>query len=193
MCIRHFQVIRQIGFFFFLSAFEEILIYQTKSTIKKNSICSNLDEQLLSICLDFFQAGTETTSNTLSFGLMYMIHNRNVCEKVQSELDAVIGQRRMPNLQDRTHLPYIEAVLSEIQRISNVAPLGIAHRSMDGVQFREYTIPKDTLMLVSLYSLHMDKNYWQDPEVFRPERFLNDNGEYIPHAEQFFPFGLGKL
>lgn len=150
------------------------------------------DEQLLSICLDFFQAGTETTSNTLSFGLMYMIHNRRVCDNVQAELDAVIGRKRHPILQDRSHLPYVEAVLSEIMRISNVAPLGIAHRTIENTQFREYLIPKDTVMLVSLYSLNMDKGYWKDPENFRPERFINDNGEYIPHAEQFFPFGLGE-
>lgn len=149
------------------------------------------DEQLLAICLDFFQAGTETTSNTLSFALMYMIHNRSVCDKVQAELDAVIGRKRSPILQDRNHLPYVEAVLSEIQRISNVAPLGIAHRCTENVQFCEYEIPKDTVMLVSLYSLNMDKEYWGDPHQFRPERFLNDSGEYVPHSDQFFPFGLG--
>lgn len=123
---------------------------------------------------------------------MYMIHNRHVCEKTQAELDAVIGRKRFPNLQDRNHLPYCEAVLSEIQRISNVAPLGIAHRCIDDVQFNDYTIPKESVILVSLYSLNMDKDYWHDPTEFRPERFLNENGEYTPHSEQFFPFGLGK-
>lgn len=151
------------------------------------------DEQLLSICLDFFQAGTETTSNTLSFGLMYMIHNRRVCDQVQAELDAVIGQKRFPNLQDRTHLPYVEAVLSEILRFSNVAPLGIAHRTTENTNFKEYVIPKDTVILMSLYSLNMDEDYWHDPNIFRPERFLNENGVYISHAEQFLPFGLGEF
>lgn len=150
------------------------------------------DEQLLSICLDFFQAGTETTSNTLSFGLMYMIHHKDVSDKVQAELDAVIGRQRFPNSKDRNHLPYVEAVLSEILRFSNVAPLGIAHRTTESSKLNKYTIPEDTVVLVSLYSLNMDKVYWKDPEIFRPERFLNSNGEYIQHAEQFFPFGLGK-
>lgn len=117
---------------------------------------------------------------------MYMIHNQSVCEKTQAELDAVIGRNRLPNLRDRNHLPYVEAVLSEIQRISNVAPLGIAHRTMKTSQFREYSIPKDTVVLVSLYSLNMDKDYWKDPNNFRPERFLNEQGEYISHADQFF-------
>lgn len=147
---------------------------------------------MLSVCLDFFQAGTETTSNTLSFGLMYMIHNQRVNDNVHKELDAVIGRKRLPNLNDRCHLPYVEAVLSEILRFSNVAPLGIAHRTMEDVKFYQYHIPKDTVTLVSLYSLNMDKEYWKDPDMFRPERFLNENNEYLQHAEQFFPFGLGK-
>ncbi|XP_031618139.1 methyl farnesoate epoxidase-like [Contarinia nasturtii] len=160
--------------------------------ISNSTHSSFSDEQLLSICLDFFQAGTETTSNTLSFGLMYMIHNRDVCDKVHAELDAVIGKKRFPILQDRNHLPYVEAVLSEILRFSNVAPLGIAHRTTDDTTFREFIIPKDTVVLISLYSLNMDKDYWRDPNVFKPERFLNENGEYISHSEQFLPFGLGK-
>lgn len=152
-----------------------------------------IDEQLLAICLDFFQAGTETTSNTLSFGLMYMIHNEDICKKVQTELDLVVGKKRLPNLSDRNHLPYVEAVLCEIQRYANVAPLGIAHRSMESVKFFNHIIPKDTVMIVSLYSLNMDREYWKDPHVFRPERFLNSSGELIQHSEQFFPFGLGRF
>lgn len=124
---------------------------------------------------------------------MYMIHNQRICDRVQAELDDVIGGERLPNLKDRNRLPYVEAVLSEILRYSNVAPLGIAHRSIDNCQLQQYTIPTDTVILVSLYSLNMDKQYWKDPEIFRPERFINKNGQYLQHAEQFFPFGLGKL
>lgn len=160
--------------------------------VKLNNFLHYLDEQLLAICLDFFQAGTETTSNTLSFGLMYMIHNKRVCDKVRSELDAVVGRKRLPNINDRNQLPYVEAVLCEIQRYANVAPLGIAHRAEETVKFLDHIIPKDAVMLVSLYSLNMDEEYWKDPKVFRPERFLNENGELIQHMEQFLPFGMGN-
>lgn len=179
--MNHFQVMNYIKFRLEFRLSVRSLIYYFYA-----------DEQLLSICLDFFQAGTETTSNTLSFGLMYMIHHKEVSEKVQAELDGVIGRKRFPNSKDRNHLPYVEAVLSEILRFSNVAPLGIAHRATECSTLNEYTIPEDTVVLVSLYSLNMDKDYWKDPAIFRPERFLNSNGEYIQHAEQFFPFGLGK-
>lgn len=80
-------------------------------------------EQLLALCIDFFQAGSETTSNTLSFAILYMSRNPKVLQKVQQELDSVVGDR-FPKMSDRPKLKFTEATLCEIQRISNVAPLG---------------------------------------------------------------------
>lgn len=145
------------------------------------------------MCLDLFQAGTETTSNTLSFGLIYMVHNIDVQTKARNELDRVIGRNRLPTLNDRPDLPYIDAILCEVQRMANVAPLGIVHRATETVKFGDYIIPKDAIMLVSLYSLNMDKDYWKDPFQFRPERFVDDEGKLIQHTDQFLPFGLGNL
>lgn len=62
---------------------------------------------------------------------------------------------------------------------------------METIKFNNYVIPKGTLALVSLYSLHMDENYWKDPHVFRPERFLDEYGMFI-HHEYFLPFGSGN-
>lgn len=64
---------------------------------------------------------------------MYLLHNEPVIEKLKSELDKVVGRRRLPNLNDRSTLPYTEAVICEILRITNVAPLGIVHRSANFV------------------------------------------------------------
>lgn len=55
----------------------------------------------MSLCLDLFMAGSETTSNTLSFSIAYMIEYPDVQKKVRNELDQVIGRNRWPQLQDR--------------------------------------------------------------------------------------------
>ncbi|XP_055631206.1 methyl farnesoate epoxidase-like [Toxorhynchites rutilus septentrionalis] len=149
-------------------------------------------EQLLCVCLDLFQAGSETTSNTLGFGVAYMLHHPEVVSKMHQELDNVVGRYRLPLLRDRPYLPYTEAVICEIQRMSNVAPLAIAHRTVSPVQLGTYLIPENTITMVSLYSLHMDKAYWGDPETFRPERFLNETGTQVIQHECFLPFGAGK-
>lgn len=51
---------------------------------------------------------------------------------------------------------------------------------------------QNTTVLFSIYSVHMDKNYWGDPEKFRPERFLDANGNFI-NDEKIITFGLGSL
>lgn len=112
-------------------------------------------------------------------------------KKCQEEIDSVVGSNQLPKINDRLNLKYTEAVISEIQRISNVAPLGIAHRAMETTKFKGYIIPKNTIVIPSLYSVHMDEQYWKDPFEFRPERFLDSNGDLV-HHENFIPFGMGK-
>ncbi|XP_058464516.1 methyl farnesoate epoxidase-like [Malaya genurostris] len=172
---------------------EDCLISSYLRELQKDSLHSSFsNKQLLCLCLDLFQAGSETTSNTLGFGIAYMLHHPSVVEKIHQELDKVVGRYRLPLLDDRRHLPYTEAVVCEIQRIANVAPLAIAHRALQPVQLGTYVIPKNAIAMVSLYSLHMDRSYWGDPECFRPERFLNETGDKLIQHENFLPFGSGK-
>lgn len=150
-------------------------------------------DQLLCMCLDLFQAGTETTSNTLVFGLIYMLNYPRVAQKMREELDSVVKKGNLPSVQHRSQLPYTMCVVNEILRLSTVAPLALIHRALKDVAFNDYVIRKDTLALVSIHSLHMDKDYWKDPEVFRPERFMNEEGDLINHEFNFLPFGHGEL
>jgi methyl farnesoate epoxidase / farnesoate epoxidase len=143
-------------------------------------------EQLLALCVDFFQAGSETTSNTLAFAILYMLHHPDIMKKVQHELDIVVGDR-LPKLIDRQNLKYSEAVIYEVQRIANVAALGIAHRVMDSFQVGEFTIPKDAIVLFNIYSVHTEQIYWKNPFEFQPERFLEDGK--LKNHENFLPFG----
>lgn len=63
-------------------------------------------------------------------------------EKVQAEIDRVIGQSRQPSMEDRANLPYTNAVIHEIQRMGNIAPLALPHATNKEVQLGGYTIPK---------------------------------------------------
>ncbi|RZB39556.1 p450 domain containing protein [Asbolus verrucosus] len=147
------------------------------------------DDQLMSLCLDLFMAGSETTSNTLGFSVVYMLEYPEVQKKVQDEMDEIVGRNRWPALQDRIKLKYTEAVLMEIQRRANIPPLGIAHRATRATSLFGYFIPKGTIVLTSLYSVHMDEKFWKDPSAFRPERFLDECGNLIVNEKYFAPFG----
>lgn len=63
-------------------------------------------------------------------------------EKVQAEIDRVIGQSRQPSMTDRPNLPYTDAVIHEIQRIGNIAPLALPRMTTKDVQIGEHILPK---------------------------------------------------
>lgn len=149
------------------------------------------EEQLISLCMDLFMAGSETTSNTLSFAVLYLAEYTDVQRKMQSELNDVLGSRT-PTLRDKINLPYTNAVLCEIQRMSNVAPVGVPHKTTCNVTLADCVIPKGTIMLANLFSVHMDEKFWGDPHNFRPERFLNAEGQLEIPDKHFMPFGVGK-
>ena len=89
-------------------------------------------------------------------------------------------------------LPYLNATLSEVMRISNVGPTTIPHRATVDTTFMGYEIKTNYMLLPNLMSVHLDEKHWGDPEVFRPERFIDENGVFVSDP-WLMPFGAGEL
>uniref|UniRef100_A0A3B4H4J6 Uncharacterized protein n=1 Tax=Pundamilia nyererei TaxID=303518 RepID=A0A3B4H4J6_9CICH len=99
-------------------------------------------ENLVICVLDLFVAGSETTSTTLRWAFLYMAKYPEIQEKVQAEIDREIGESRQPSMEDRANLPYTDAVIHEVQRIGNIAPLGVPHVTNRDVELGGYSVPK---------------------------------------------------
>ncbi|XP_039896133.1 cytochrome P450 2J2-like isoform X2 [Simochromis diagramma] len=99
-------------------------------------------KNLMACTMDLFGAGTETTTTTLHWGLLYMIHYPDIQEKVQAEIDAVVGPSRQPSTSDRENMPFTDAVIHEIQRSGNIAPLNILRVANKNTALDKYSIPK---------------------------------------------------
>ncbi|XP_014383217.1 cytochrome P450 2J6-like isoform X3 [Alligator sinensis] len=83
------------------------------------------EDNLAHSIVDLFLAGSETTATTLYWSLLYMVAYPDVQEKVQQELDAVLGSSQLICYEDRKKVPYTNAVIHEIQRFSNIIPVGL--------------------------------------------------------------------
>ncbi|KAK2835624.1 hypothetical protein Q5P01_016108 [Channa striata] len=149
------------------------------------------EENLMMCSYDLFGAGTETTSTTLRWALLYMAKFTDIQEKVQAEIDRVIGQSRQPTMEDRANMPYTDAVIHEIQRMGNVVPLSLPHVTNKELQLGGYTVPKGTTVIPNLTSVLFDKNEWETPFTFNPGHFLNKEGKFVKRAA-FIPFSAGK-
>jgi len=170
--------------------FIDVYLKETKKNDGINNT-SFTEDALVMLLLDMFSAGAESVANTLDYALLYMVLNPHIQKKVHEELDAVVGRSRRPTGEDRPMLPYLEATLTEAQRINPIAPLTPHHRVMRDTKLNGYNIPKDTTVLISLWSVLSDPGHWGDPEVFRPERFLDSNGKFVKD-EWMINFGSGK-
>uniref|UniRef100_A0A8C4MD49 Cytochrome P450 2E1 n=1 Tax=Equus asinus asinus TaxID=83772 RepID=A0A8C4MD49_EQUAS len=140
---------------------------------------------------DMFFAGTETTSTTLRYGLLILLKHPEVEEKLHKEIDSVIGPSRIPAFKDRLEMPYMDAVVHEIQRFINLVPSNLPHVATQDTAFRGYVIPKGTVVIPTLDSLLYDNQEFPDAEKFKPEHFLNENGKF-KYSDHFKAFSAGK-
>ncbi|XP_066548419.1 cytochrome P450 2J4 isoform X3 [Amia ocellicauda] len=149
------------------------------------------EENLLYSVIDLFAAGTETTSNTLLWGLLYMAKYPEIQEKVQDEIDGVIGQERQPSMDDRPSMPYTYAVIHEIQRCANILPSTPPRVCTKDTTIAGYDIPKGVVVVPMLMPILFDKSEYQTADRFNPEHFLEKEGKFVKR-DNFMPFSIGK-
>ena len=138
-----------------------------------------------------FGAGTETTSTTLRWAIQYMMAYPEIQDRIQKEIDSVVGRNRLPRLADKDDLPYTAATLLEIQRIVTIAPLGVAHSCGEETTLEGFTIPEGSVVVANLWAVHHDPDLWEEPHEFKPERFLDEDGR-LQERQELIPFSTGN-
>ncbi|XP_048504683.1 cytochrome P450 18a1 isoform X2 [Athalia rosae] len=151
----------------------------------------NHDRQMQQILGDLFSAGMETIKTTLEWAVVLMLHHPEAAKAVQEELDHVVGRSRMPELEDLPFLPITESTILEVLRRSSIIPLGTTHATTREVKLNGFTIPAGAQVVPLLHAVHMDPDLWNEPQAFRPDRFISAEGK-VCKPEYFMPFGVGR-
>ena len=156
------------------------------------------------------------TVSALGSFFLAMVLNPDVQRKAQRELDQVVGPHRLPDFADQPSLPYVDAIVKETLRWHPVLPLGIPHRTVADDELEGYFVPKGTVVLCNVWCVAVswsmllgvraqrsaaglrracmrDPTAYEDPEEFRPERFIRD-GKLDPSVRDpsAFVFGFGR-
>ncbi|KAI3389292.1 hypothetical protein SNEBB_000028 [Seison nebaliae] len=159
--------------------------------LKDNKSRQEQDVDFLATILNIFGAGTQTVAHSLGWAMFFISRNLSIQQKCSEEIKRNIGDNFV-KFSDIKLLPYCHATILEIFRLSSVAPLGIFHRAHKDVVYKNYVIPKNTIIFMNIFGVHHSSNTWGDDcDDFRPERFLRDDGT-IEYRNELIPFSVGK-
>ncbi|KZV73911.1 cytochrome P450 [Peniophora sp. CONT] len=155
------------------------------------------EELIMAVAASLFSGGADTTHGTLNSLLLAMSLYPAIQTRAQTELDALLStEARLPTLDDRPHLPYIDGLMKELWRWNPSVPLGLAHRVAEDNVYRGMEIKEGTTIYANIWSILHDEETYLDPFVFNPSRYLNAEGNLrkLDKLEDpsFVAFGLGR-
>ncbi|RZC49613.1 hypothetical protein C5167_018048 [Papaver somniferum] len=141
-----------------------------------------------------FLLSTDSTSNTTSWALAYLIHNEKIQEKVYEEVQELTRSGRsreeMVTIEEVSKLKYVNAAVKEVLRMKPIAPLAVPHQAVCDSNLMGMKVRKGTPVMVNIYAVHYDPTVWVEPERFMPERFLSKPD--VAMERSLIVFGAGR-
>ncbi|THH22534.1 hypothetical protein EUX98_g8161 [Antrodiella citrinella] len=141
-----------------------------------------------------YSASLDTTITVVQHFILTMIQFPEMMQRAQEEIESVVGHGRLPTFTDRPSLPFVEALMSELLRWSVAVPLGLPHRLMEDDVYNGMFLPKGTLVFANVWKMLRNPEVYPNPEVFSPERFMEDVDEVTAKRRdpRNYVFGFGR-
>jgi cytochrome P450 len=146
------------------------------------------DRQIRDEAMTIFIAGHNTTANALSWGWHLLDRTPAAEARLHEEIDRVLAGRT-PAAEDVPKLVYTRAVVAESMRLYSAAWV-MGRRVLETHTIGGHTLPAGSVALVSQWVAHRDPRWWDAPDEFRPQRWIDDPGPARPKYA-YFPFGGG--
>ncbi|KJV05064.1 cytochrome P450, partial [Methylocucumis oryzae] len=145
-------------------------------------------EQIRNELIVLFMAGHETTANTLAWAWYLISQCPEVEQRLHDEVDTVLASGHA-TFADVAKLSYTRAIIEETMRLYPPVPI-LSREAIADDTIRGRHVPAGSIVLVVPWLLHRHKQYWQQPDHFIPERFLDEAAEK-PDRYTYIPFSIG--
>ncbi|CAA7270108.1 unnamed protein product [Cyclocybe aegerita] len=152
------------------------------------------DEVVLFTGGAIYAAGADTTVAAVKAFYFLMMLYPEIQKRAQAEVDSIIAkEQRLPTLQDRPSMPYIDAVMQEVFRWTPSSPIGLFHCTAADDAYYGYFIPAKTTIIANIWAMTHDAEQYPDPFTFNPERFLKKGGnDTVQPDPRALVFGFGR-
>ncbi|CAN7947486.1 unnamed protein product, partial [Ixodes pacificus] len=169
-------------------------VYLSNQKFSLSLSLPSTEENLLGNTAEFLLSGTGPSSTRIFWILHICAQNPNSLQnKIQKEIDDVVGRHRPPTWEDRKQMPFTMASLKETLRWMSIGSIGGSRGVLEDTFIGDYHIPKGTIFLLNLRAVLRDPVHWNNSDVFDPARFVtNDSTGVGKNENAFVPFGVGK-
>lgn len=148
------------------------------------------DETFINIIADNFGGGYEKLSTAFRWGVGYLVANREFQKRLQREIVRIKGTSPI-TLQDKPKLPLLEATVLEVFRMSCFLPFGLPHYTTRDTSVGGYKLSKGTIVFTNLWGCCRDAKYFENPNEFNPQRFLDKKSQKLVRSPCFLSFSAG--
>ncbi|KAJ8429606.1 hypothetical protein Cgig2_017440 [Carnegiea gigantea] len=149
-------------------------------------------ESMKALILDMFAAGTDTTSTLLEWAMSELLRHPRALKKLQEEVRRMTAGKATANEHDLEKMEYLKAVIKETLRLHPPLPLLVSRESIKDVKVSGCDIAARTQVVINAWPIQRDPFFWEEPNEFRPERFLGSTVDFKGHNFQLIPFGVGR-
>ncbi|XP_050234265.1 premnaspirodiene oxygenase-like [Mercurialis annua] len=149
-------------------------------------------DSIKAVILDLFIAGVDTSALTLGWVMSELIKNPRAMQKAQAEVRQLFGDKGIVDETGFEKLKYFKLIIKETLRLHPPAPLVPPREASEQCQIDGYDIPAMTRVLVNVWAIGRDPNYWIEPETFLPERFEDGRIDFKGNNFEYLPFGGGR-
>jgi cytochrome P450 len=137
--------------------------------------------------------GTDTVAILMEWIMARMVLHPEIQAKAQAEVDAVVGRGRAVTDEDVARLPYIQCIVKETLRMHPPGPLlSWARLAVHDAHVGGHLVPAGTTAMVNMWAIAHDAALWTEPELFRPERFMEEDVSVLGSDLRLAPFGAGR-
>ncbi|CAL8152258.1 unnamed protein product [Prunus armeniaca] len=149
-------------------------------------------ENIKAVIFDIFAAGSETSSTAVDWAIAEMIKNPRVMNMAQNEVREVFNRKGQVDETCIREMKYLNLVVKETLRLHPPGPLLLPRECREKCEIDGYEIPVKSKVIVNAWAIGRDPNYWNEPESFNPNRFLDSSIDYKGTNFDYIPFGAGR-